>query len=107
MVTRLPSDLLIFSSPSCSSPLCIQYLTNGLTPVKLSDCVISFSWCGKIRSCPPPWISRLAPRYFRDMAVHSMCQPGRRAPPGRFHEGSPGGGGFGELVAIGCCFSSP
>src|SRR3989304_6320867 len=30
-----------------------------------------------MRSWPPPWMSSGWPRYLRDMAEHSMCQPGR------------------------------
>ena len=29
-----------------------------------TDCAISFSWCGKMRSRPPPWMSNVGPRYF-------------------------------------------
>ena len=54
--------------------------TRGRAP---SDCAISFSWCGNTRSRPPPWISKLGPRYFSAIAEHSMCQPGRPAPPRR------------------------
>jgi hypothetical protein len=29
------------------------------------DCAISFSWCGKTRSSPPPWMSKVSPRLAR------------------------------------------
>ena len=50
------------------------------------DCASSFSWCGNRRSSPPPWMSKFDPRYFVDMAEHSMCQPGRPRPHGEGHE---------------------
>ena len=48
-----------------------------------SDWAISFSWWGKTRSEPPPWIAkdgRRAPASA--IAEHSMCQPGRPGPQG-------------------------
>ena len=45
-----------------------------------SDCAISFSWCGNMRSSPPACRSNVSPRYFIAMAEHSMCQPGRPGP---------------------------
>src|SRR5688572_17219740 len=68
-------------------PLCIQYLAK-VCPVAHSDCASSFSWCGNIRSIPPPCMSNVCPRYFIDMAEHSMCQPGRPLPHGESHDGS-------------------
>ena len=46
-------------------------------------CAISFSWCGNLRSRPPPWMSKCSPSSCVDMAEHSMCQPGRPSPHGR------------------------
>ena len=43
-------------------PLCIQTFAITLVPWAQRDCAISFSWCGKIRSSPPPWISKTSPR---------------------------------------------
>ena len=43
----------IFSSPTRSAPQCIHRLANGCANAP-SLCAISFSWCGKIRSGPPP-----------------------------------------------------
>jgi hypothetical protein len=52
MVTTLPSDFDIFSPPKLTIPECIQWRAND--PKAPSDCAISFSWWGKIRSEPPP-----------------------------------------------------
>ena len=38
------------------------------------------SWCGKTRSEPPPLTSNRWPRRSSEIAVHSMCQPGRPGP---------------------------
>src|SRR5215475_2807994 len=77
----LPSDFDIFSAFRFTNPLWDQQRTKGL-PVAPSAWAISFSWCGKIRSSPPPWKSKLSPRYCMAMAEHSMCQPGRPGPHG-------------------------
>ncbi len=63
MVRKLPSDFDIFSSLMRTKAWCSQWRTNG-TPAAPSDCAISFSWCGKIRSSPPPWRSNGWPRYL-------------------------------------------
>ena len=47
------------------------------------DCASSFSWCGKTRSSPPPWISNAGPSSSSAITEHSMCQPGRPRPHGR------------------------
>ena len=57
---------------------------------------ISSSWCGKMRSTPPVWMSKDVPRWAMLIAEHSMCQPG---PPGAesavsHADGSPGFGPF-------------
>src|SRR5439155_24600364 len=88
-VKKLPSDFDIFSLSTVTKPLWIQYRANSL-PVAAQDWAISFSWCGKMRSWPPPWMSNLSPRSFIDMAEHSMCQPGRPGPHGLDQSGSPG-----------------
>ena len=49
----LPTLLAIFSPESSSISLCIQILANG-RPRAPSLWVISFSWCGNVRSSPPP-----------------------------------------------------
>ncbi len=46
-------------------------------PVAASLWAISSSWCGKIRSTPPVWMSNDGPRWAMLIAEHSMCQPGR------------------------------
>src|ERR1700719_3053522 len=97
MVTKLSSDFDIFSPSTCRKPLCIQkFAITGVWKAQ-RDCAISFSWCGKTRSIPPPWMSNTSPRYFHDMAEHSMCQPGRPGvliPAGDGQAGSPGFDGF-------------
>ena len=52
-------------------------------PRAASVCAASFSWWGKIRSLPPPWISNGAPSVASAIAEHSMCQPGRPLAPRR------------------------
>ncbi len=90
MSTIVPgSDLEIFRPSLVSRPLCSQYEAK-VSPVKHSDCTSSFSWWGKTRSSPPPWMSKCRPRYFMLMAEHSMCHPGRPGPQGLSHDGSPG-----------------
>ena len=79
----LPVDFDIFSSESCSIPLWAQKRANGLPAPR--DWASSFSWCGKRRSRPPPWISNSGPRCFSAIAEHSMCQPGRPGPQGESH----------------------
>src|SRR5919112_3310475 len=87
IVTMLPRDLLIFCELIVTIPVWTHILANCLR-VYDSDWAISFSWCGKTRSCPPPWISIVSPRYLRDMAEHSICQPGLPFPQGLDHVGS-------------------
>ncbi len=72
-------------------------------PKAQRDCAISFSWCGKTRSRPPPWMSKTflpGSSHFSpppngssslaiDMAEHSMCQPGRPSPRCRPATASP------------------
>ena len=77
----LPSDFDIFSASVSTIPLCIQRRANGRPAA--SDCAISFSWWGKTRSEPPPWIANDGPSSASAIAEHSMCQPGPPRPPGR------------------------
>lgn len=86
--TELPSDLLIFSPLIVTQALCTQYCAKS-SPKALAW-AISFSWCGKIRSMPPPWMSKAVPRYLWAIAEHSRCQPGRPRPHGVSQDGSPG-----------------
>ena len=81
----LPTDFAIFSEPSSSIPLCIQSRASG-RPRAASVCAASFSWCGKTRSTPPPWMSNSTPSSASAIAEHSMCQPGRPAPHGESQE---------------------
>ncbi len=79
MVKKLPRLLDIFSLSMLTKPLCIHTRAKGL-PLAPSLWAISFSWCGKIRSAPPPWMSKVSPSSAQLMAEHSMCQPGRPRP---------------------------
>src|SRR5512139_1105329 len=81
IVRIFPRDLDIFSLLMLTNPLWIQYRAKGF-PVAASDCEISFSWCGKMRSLPPPWMSKDSPRYFWLITEHSICHPGRPFPQG-------------------------
>ena len=87
-------------------PLCIQSRASGL-PRAASVCAISFSWWGKIRSEPPPWISKSTPRIASAMAEHSMCQPGRPSPQGDSHQvSSPSLRAFQSAKSCGASFTS-
>src|SRR2546428_859659 len=99
-VKKLPSDFDIFSWSTVTNPLWTQYRANSLS-VAEQDWAISFSWCGKMRSWPPPWMSKVSPRCFMDMAEHSMCHPGRPGPHGLGHAGSPGLEDFHSAKSIG------
>ena len=76
-----PTDLAIFSPPSWSIPLCIQMRVSS-APRAVRVWAASFSWWGKMRSLPPPWISNPTPSRSSAIAEHSMCQPGRPRPHG-------------------------
>src|SRR5699024_7754885 len=90
--TELPSDFDILSPPTLSRPECIQMFAKASPAAR--DWASSFSWWGKRRSSPPPWMSKFAPRYFVDMAEHSMCQPGRPRPHGEGQEAVIGSSGL-------------
>ena len=68
-------------------PMCIQKRTNGCWPVAGSVWAISHSWCGKIRSLPPPWMSSCRAEVARRHggALDVPARPARppRAVPGR------------------------
>ncbi len=76
-----PTDLAIFCLSRRTIPLCTQRRASG-APRAAHVCAASFSWCGKIRSEPPPWISKSSPSSDSAIAEHSMCQPGRPRPQG-------------------------
>ena len=59
------------------------------TPVSTSLCAAEHSWCGKIRSLPPPCTSIVGPSRLPAITEHSMCQPGRPGPIGDAQDGSP------------------
>ena len=85
----LPTDFDIFSPVKRSIPLCVQIRANSWPSAR--DCASSFSWCGKTRSSPPPWISNAGPSSSSAITEHSMCQPGRPRPHGESHDvSSPG-----------------
>src|SRR5207244_1063926 len=94
----------MFSPSTWRKPLCIQkFAMTGVWKAQ-RDCAISFSWWGNTRSMPPPWMSKVSPRCFHDMAEHSMCQPGRPGalmPAGDGHAGSPGFEGFHSTKSMG------
>ena len=101
----LPSDFDIFSPPCAwTIPWCIQWRANCLPSA--TACARSFSWCGKMRSCPPPCRSNPSPRRASDMTTHSVCQPGRPGPHGDSHEGSAGFAFFQRAKSNGDRFSS-
>ena len=62
-MTRLmfPVDFAIFAPPSRRWSQCSQVPTNG-RPVDASLWASSSSWCGKMRSTPPVWMSNDGPR---------------------------------------------
>src|SRR6187200_3568327 len=103
IVTKFPKLLLIFSPSTCKKPLCIQKFAITFSSNAQQVCAISFSWCGNTRSMPPPWMSKVSPRCFHDIAEHSMCQPGRPGdliPNGDGHDGSSGPDGFHKTKSI-------
>ncbi len=69
------------SRPSAAASRCASSTRAKRSPAA-SDCARSFSWCGKIRSRPPPCTSKSSPSCARAIAEHSMCQPGRPRPQG-------------------------
>ncbi len=100
-----PTDLDIFSAESSSIPLCIQIRASGL-PRAACVCAASFSWCGKTRSMPPPWMSNSTPSSASAIAEHSMCQPGRPRPHGASQEvSSPSFHAFQSAKSSGSSFS--
>ena len=92
MKTRLPSDLDIFSPSMRTIAWCIQWRTK-VWPVAASLWAASHSWCGKIRSAPPPCRSMVVSSSRSASAEHSMCQPGRPGPHSDSHDGSSGADG--------------
>ena len=75
--------------------------------VAATDWAISLVWCGKTRSLPPAWMSKVSPRCLRVIAEHSMCQPGRPCPHGESQDGSPGFAPFQSAKSSGSRFASP
>ena len=71
-----------------------------------SDWAISFSWWGKSKSTPPPWISILDPNNLFDIAEHSICHPGLPYPHGDVQPGSLPEDGFHKTKSRGFFLSS-
>ena len=101
---KFPSDLDIFSPPTMTQPLCTQWRANSRPAA--TAWARSFSWWGKARSMPPPWMSKPSPRRSRDMTTHSVCHPGRPGPQGDSQLGSPGLAFFHRTKSSGERFSS-
>ena len=55
----------------------------------------------KIRSLPPPCISKVSPKNFFDIAEHSKCQPGLPLPQGESQPGSSSLDGFHKTKSSG------
>ena len=79
----LPTDLAIFSLAELQHPVVHPDPRELGSPRAARVCAASFSWWGKTRSMPPPWISKPTPSSSSAIAEHSMCQPGRPAAPRR------------------------
>src|SRR5215212_3041466 len=98
----LPRDFDIFSELIVTMPVCNHNLAKRVSE-KASDWAISFSWCGNIRSFPPPCISKGLSKYFKAIAEHSMCHPGLPLPHGLCHAGS-SEENFHKAKSSGSCF---
>ena len=98
-LVKLPSHFDIFSPPTSTKPLCTQWRAK-VRPAATAW-ARSFSWWGKARSSPPPWMSKPSPRRSSDITTHSVCQPGRPSPHGEGHAGSPGLAIFHRAKSIG------
>src|ERR1019366_2103598 len=92
-VKKFPLLFAIFSPSTRRCSAWSQKLTKGF-PVAPSLCAISFSWCGKMLSTAPVWMSNVSPRYFIDMALHSRCHPGRPRPSSVVHVADSGSPSF-------------
>ena len=89
----LPSDLLIFSPAVVIQALCIQSVANSCRPPGTGPAVLV------VREAQVDAAAvdvEGSPRYFRAIAEHSMCQPGRPAP----RRGPRRGLRLGRLVAL-------
>ena len=91
-VYRFPLLFDIFSPSTSRCALWNQWAAKPGTPVAHSLWAISFSWCGKHKSMPPPWRSKVTPKCSRDIAEHSICQPGRPSPQGLGQKLAPSSG---------------
>ena len=84
-MNTLPIDLDIFSESRRTIPTWTQRRVRSSSRAA-RVWAASFSWWGKMRSEPPPWISNPTPSSFSAIAEHSMCQPGRPGPQGDSQE---------------------
>ena len=79
---KLPFDLAIFSPSTIRCSAWSQTSTNG-SPVAASLCAISFSWCGKMLSTAPVWMSKCVAEVLhahrRALDVPARAAPGPRA----------------------------
>ena len=103
---KLPNDLPIFCPLMVIMLLCTQKRAEGQSlATRLWQ--ISDSWWGNIRSMPPPWMSKVLPKYLVLIAVHSMCQPGKPSLQGEGQRMMCSGAAFFHRAkSAGCRFSS-
>ena len=90
---------------SSSIPLCIQTRANSWPSAR--DCASSFSWCGKTRSSPPPWISNAGPRMLlrHRRALDVPARPARAPTASPTTVSSPGLFAFQSAKSRGSSFS--
>ncbi len=95
-VKKLPRDLAIFSPSTCRNPLCIQTVAMRSVPWAQQLWASSFSWCGKARSMPPPWMSKTSPSRALGHGAALDVPAGAAAAPGAVPAGLLGRRGLPE-----------